>query len=897
MTVTIEFAGGFPATEAIMDTSSVFKAVMRFATMSFVLLAACGTKDGLPSGATRINNEAEMRTCANEQRLLAGQDLDRDGVGGPIQWCLDPLAVVPHLSTSTGDCNDENPAVFPGAVEIANKIDDDCDGLVDDSSITSVMDCKSNLDGDNYASTLGVMHSEDLDCLDAGEAPASTQGGDCDDTQAGIYPFAPETCNGKDDGCDDIIDNALGYTDFHADKDADSFGSATDIVNSCAQPANYVNNQNGVDCDDAHASAHPGGTEVCDALDNNCNGTADEGLGCNAFYFTDADKDSYGNPVTAHTIAVAGDVTNGLDCDDANVLRNPGKVEVQGNGLDDDCDDGTSDNPGKFCRDFDNDGVGDELYGTRTTAQAGYVASCDDCRDDLNPVHPGAIEVIGDEVDNDCNPVTKDTVTTGTYYADKDGDTYGDKSVVVTVATPGYVVDSTDCNDNDKTAHPGATEVVGDGVDQDCSGFEVCFLDNDSDKFRDTSGQLYNSNDLDCVDTREAGIGVPTTDCDDNDPTINPNVTEVIGDQKDQNCDGKEVCYLDIDQDGFRFIGSPNDTYDSNTDVDCLDKFEASAATPATDCAEIDKNIHPGAMEIPADGIDQNCDGKEVCWRDVDDDDYRKDTTSTIDSSDMDCVDTQEAVATTVDCNDKNDTVHPNATETCNSVDDNCDGKVDENATGTTWYADTDKDGYGNGSVTAVGCTAPTGFVSDKTDCDDAHALSYPGKVEVCDALDNNCDGLVDNGLTCSNNPPPPQGICPTGQRRYTGTFQVGSAIEGPNILDVYGSVTGGGVNEFPAGSWTNVARFHVTRRGGTATFTDESCVADGATVLFSVYLKDRNGQDHWSAEGGRNGCSVTGDTMALANSATLAHAWIPTTPVWNGYTDIREGCNIKWPF
>ena len=127
----------------------------------------------------------------------------------------------------------------------------------------------------------------------------------------------------------------------------------------------------------------------------------------------------------------------------------------------------------------------------------------------------------------------------------------------------GYGVD-VDCNDNDATIHPGATEICGDGIDQDCSGADLT-CDNDGD-----------------------GYGTDV-DCNDSDATIHPGATEICGDGIDQNCSGADLT-CDNDGDGY------------GTDVDCNDN---------------DATIHPGATEICSDGIDQNCSGADkICGHD-----------------------------------------------------------------------------------------------------------------------------------------------------------------------------------------------------------------------------------------------------------------------------------------
>ncbi len=97
------------------------------------------------------------------------------------------------------------------------------------------------------------------------------------------------------------------------------------------------------------------------------------------------------------------------------------------------------------------------------------------------------------------------------------------------------------------------------------------------------------------------------------------------------------------------------------------------------------------------------------------------------------------------DCDDSNASVNPAASETCNEIDDNCDGAVDEGVT-LTFYADGDGDGYGVSTDTVQSCTAPSGYSSLTGDCNEADPGVNPGASEICDGVDNNCDGITDPG-------------------------------------------------------------------------------------------------------------------------------------------------------
>ncbi|MEL6346560.1 MAG: putative metal-binding motif-containing protein [Myxococcota bacterium] len=101
------------------------------------------------------------------------------------------------------------------------------------------------------------------------------------------------------------------------------------------------------------------------------------------------------------------------------------------------------------------------------------------------------------------------------------------------------------------------------------------------------------------------------------------------------------------------------------------------------------------------------------------------------------------------DCDDSDPNVNPLATEECDEIDNNCDGRVDEPETVSQliWYSDLDGDGYGTTDSVLESCEQPFGYASEQGDCDDQDATSFPGAVEICgDQKDNDCNGAVDDG-------------------------------------------------------------------------------------------------------------------------------------------------------
>jgi hypothetical protein len=160
-------------------------------------------------------------------------------------------------------------------------------------------------------------------------------------------------------------------------------------------------------------------------------------------------------------------------------------------------------------------------------------------------------------------------------------------------------------------------------------------------------------------------------------------------------------------------------------DVD-LDGYDSTI-----DCDDFDAAIHPGADEVPYDGIDDNCDGADLT--DIDGDGEDGGTEGT-------------------DCDDNDPAIHLGAEEICDGADNDCSGTADDGAVdASTWYADSDGDGYGDAASTTKGCDAPTGYVANASDCEDGDRDTHPGAREVCDdGADNNCDGERDEGCsTC----------------------------------------------------------------------------------------------------------------------------------------------------
>ena len=136
--------------------------------------------------------------------------------------------------------------------------------------------------------------------------------------------------------CNDNNAAITGPVMYYLDTDNDGYGDDATGVEQCTQPANTI--LIGGDCNDANNAVYPGATEICDGLDNNCNGQEDEGLTFLNYYF-DGDDDGYGigNPTVSCT-SLTGYATLTGDCDDSNNTVYPGATDTEGNGIDENCD-------------------------------------------------------------------------------------------------------------------------------------------------------------------------------------------------------------------------------------------------------------------------------------------------------------------------------------------------------------------------------------------------------------------------------------------------------------------------------------------------------------------------------------------------------------------------------
>ncbi len=452
-------------------------------------------------------------------------DLDNDGYGNLAVSQVGCSPITGYVTNST-DCNDNNNAIYPGATEIeANGIDEDCNGVDAPLSpvnmglyeFTDVANCPvvaNNVTTQPTNATFGTFTNSGANCTATANVFNNTAWNTAaaiDLSQYNQFSISGNECynlNLAKIAFNHRVSSTGGTPVIYLRSSLDNYASNIDTIASAWNGNVMLDDTISLPAAFANVHAVTFRLYVTSMATNTSTFRMDNvSLWGNSFsvapqtYYADVDQDGFGDLANDTLVCTmpAGFVTNSQDCNDADAAINPNTVwymdmdgDLQGDLMatftgctpptgyvlnSGDCDDTnpTVTAPTMYYVDADNDGFGDDATGTLACTQpANTVIIGGDCDDTNNAIYPGATEIC-DGFDNNCNGTNDEGLIFNTYYLDSDNDQFGAGIGLVScqaIPLPGYVLVNGDCDDMNPNAYPGATEILGNDMDENCDGVD-----------------------------------------------------------------------------------------------------------------------------------------------------------------------------------------------------------------------------------------------------------------------------------------------------------------------------------------------------------------------------------------------------------------------------------------
>lgn len=547
-------------------------------------------------------------------------------------------------------------------------------------------------------------------------------------TTAGQYTETFQNMN----GCDSTVTLTLSVVSeltYYQDLDGDGYGNASVSIVTCTPPADYVLVSG--DCNDGDIYVNPAAPELCNGIDDNCNGFTDDNTG--TLWYQDSDMDGFGNPAVTimECIQPIGYTGNSMDCDDTNANINPDATDIPDNGIDEDCSGADASNPMIGIYEFTGVAACPNVS-TAVTAQpteatfSAYSSSNTGCVAAANVFNNDGWNTTS-TIDlaeyneftltaNDCQEMTLSKLTfdhrnSGTgnakwtvrssvdnFAADiatgQSSSTIASQEVILgasfadlTVVTFRFYV--TNAAAAGTTWRQDNVSLYGTFSAQTPQTF---YADADNDGYGDINTSIS-------VCTPPVGYVADNTDCDDTDADVNP----------------LTVWYEDADGD---LLGNS-----SNTFTGCVPPNNTYVLSGG-DCDDADDTVgDPVGYYVDADNDGFGSVNATVSFL---------------------CTDPGAGYSTNnTDCDDAENTVYPGAPELCDGLDNDCNGQEDDGLTFVNYFLDADNDGFGDGTAINA-CESPgSNYVQVDGDCDDTDDTVYPGASEIMDdSIDQNCDGI-----------------------------------------------------------------------------------------------------------------------------------------------------------